>query len=628
MCGITGFTTYSKQPDQREATLRRMTDSLAHRGPDDHGYYLQPSVCLGHRRLSIIDLSTGHQPMTTSDGRYTVVFNGEIYNYREIRTSLDGMGTRFSTTSDTEVLLELFARQEKDALQSFNGMFAFAIWDDHRQRIFLARDRLGIKPLYYAIWQGELIFGSEMKAILAYPDMPREMNRLSVAKYLTYGYIPAPATIFKNIFKMEPGTYLTYDGKTLEKGMYWDIPLDDKPLNDLPPNECGERCLELLNDAVRLRLRSDVPVGVFLSGGIDSSTIAALAARQCTTRLHTFSIGFEEASYDESPFARMVASQYGTEHHHEVLSASKALELLPEVLAGMDEPFADASILPTQLLSRFTVQHVKVALGGDGGDELFAGYPAFQAHIMMEKLSVLPTIWRNKLVDWARRFPVSHNYASLEYITQLFFRGASISPEIRFFLWLGIFGNDEKRRMLSASVQSELLRENQFEDILRHVHQSRLINDFQRLLYLCMKLYMQDGILNKVDRASMACALEVRVPFLDHNMVEFVSRIPQAYKLHHMTTKYILKHATRDLLPKAIRKRRKAGFMIPLASWLSNELKPMVMDLCSEAEINKHGLFDPAFVKEMLDDHFQQRRDYRKMIWSILVFQQWMRNYA
>ncbi len=627
MCGIVGFTTYKKSVADSESRVRTMSFPLAHRGPDGEGYYVDEEMALGHRRLSIIDVEGGSQPMSSQGGRYQIVYNGEIYNYIELRKKLEVKGLVFRTQSDTEVLLQHFILSGADSLLALNGMFAFAIWDRQEKKLFLARDRIGIKPLYYTLHEGELIFASELKSLLLFPGVHRELSLLSLSRFLSLSYIPAPHTIFDHIHKLEPGAYLEFDGDTLQKNTYWDIPLADKPVTGQTLDECAEQVRSLLSDAVCKRLRSDVPVGVFLSGGIDSSTMVALAAQKVSSPLHTFSVGFEESSYDESSYAREVAKLYQTEHHHEILSSNRALDLLPEVMKGLDEPFADASILPTYLLSRFTSNHVKVCLGGDGSDELFAGYPSFQAHKLMEKLSFLPTTWRNQLNRLVRRLPVSHQYASVEFLLQQFIKGSGISPEIRFFMWMGVFSNEQKNHLLTEPVREQILRENPFGDIIDYVRQSRLISDFERILYLCMKMYLQDGILVKVDRASMANSLEVRVPFLDHTLVEFVSGIHTGYKLKGLTTKYILKYAVRDLLPRRIIKRRKAGFMIPLAKWIEHDLRGFIEEHCSMSALEEDGLFNPVYVRTLLDEHFQHKRDHRKLIWTILCFQIWRHHY-
>lgn len=628
MCGIAGFTTLKSRVAAPDQVVRRMADVLRARGPDGEGYFIDEHVALGHRRLSIIDVAGGAQPVATADGRYQFIYNGELYNYVELRKELEARGVSFRTHSDTEVLLYALAEFGVEGLQRCAGMFAFALWDRQEKTLLLARDRLGIKPLYYAISGGDLVFGSEMKALLQHPAVSRRIAPLSVSKYLTFGYIPAPHTIFEGVHKLEAGEWLRFSAEGCQKDKYWDIPLADNPLSDANVDELAAELRELLRDSVRTHLRSDVPVGVFLSGGIDSSAMVALAAGQVTRKLHTFSIGFEEASYDESAYARQVARMYDTEHHHEVLSSQRAVAMLPKVMGILDEPFADASILPTYLLSEFTAKSVKVCIGGDGGDELFAGYPSFQAHKVTEKLSFLPTSWRDALNRWARSLPVSHGYASLEFLLSQFFKGAGVSPEIRFFLWMGPFGNEQKRAVLSQNLQQSLLRQNPYEDVLNLVKQSGLVSDFERILYLCTKLYLGEGVLQKVDRASMANSLEVRVPLLDHGVVEFAARMPSVYKLHGFKTKYLLKLAMEGLLPDNIINRRKAGFMIPLATWLKNDLRGLVEDMCSEDKLRREGMFNPVGVRRMLDEHFNNVRDHRKVIWTLLAFQLWRQNYG
>ena len=627
MCGIAGFTMFRSGPADPDAVLRDMARTLEKRGPDGEGFHRDGAVALGHRRLSIIDLAGGAQPMATADGRYAVTYNGEIYNYLELRAGLERDGAAFRTASDTEVLLQDWARKGPAALEDFSGMFAFALWDREARTLHLARDRMGIKPLYWTQAAGELVFASELKALLCHPGVARKLDLLSVSKYLTYGYIPAPHTIFEGVFKLEPGTRLEFDGSVARQASYWDIPLRDRPVSSRSLDECAADLRVVLRDAVRQHLRADVPVGVFLSGGLDSSLVAALAAAESSRPIRTFSIGFEEASYDESPFAREVARACGTEHREEVLSLRRALDLLPGVLERMDEPLADASILPTSLLAQFAAREVKVVLGGDGGDELFAGYPAFQAHRLVERLSFLPMAWRDALTRAARHIPVSHRYASLEFLAQQFFKGAGISPEVRLLIWLGCCGNEQRNRLLSPDAREALRRRDPFEDVHRYVRQSGLIGGFERILYLAAKLYLQDDILVKVDRASMAHSLEVRVPYLDPAVVEYAAGLPSEYKLRGFTTKYVLKRAARGLVPERIIRRRKAGFMMPVAAWLQRDLRPRVEELCAPDRLARDGLFDPKTVRELLDEHFTDRRDHRKVIWALFAFQHWRQQY-
>jgi asparagine synthase (glutamine-hydrolysing) len=473
-----------------------------------------------------------------------------------------------------------------------------------------------------------LIFASEIKALLQHPLATRTLDPLSVSKYFSFGYVPAPHTVFAKIRKVEPGSWLKFDGRGLRQEFYWDMPLTDNPVGVGRVEECAEELLRLMRKSVRRQLRSDVPVGVFLSGGVDSSAITALAARESPGRLRSFSIGFDQPSYDESPHARRVASFCGTEHHEEIMTLRQAAELFPPVMQSLDEPFADASAIPTHLLCRLAARSVKVVLGGDGGDELFAGYPAFQAHKVVKALSFLPVGWRDWLGHLVRRLPVSHQYTSAEFLMQQFLKGLGLSPEMRFLLWMGCYGNTEKKRLLSAELQQKLNGADAFEDVARQVRRSGLKGDFARLEYLCLKCYFQDDILAKVDRASMAHSLEVRVPYMDRDLVEYTCRIQPYYKLRGLQTKYLLKRALRGLLPPDIIHRRKAGFMMPVARWLKEDMRETVEDLCSPAAVAQTGLFDAAFVRQILDEHFQHRRDHRKHVYPLVCFMAWLRNHG
>lgn len=625
MCGIAGFTTFRVRPESHRSVLERMTRALEHRGPDGEGFYQDGRMSIGHRRLAIIDAAGGAQPMGSPDGRLHLAYNGEIYNYLELRKELEAHGEVFLTKSDTEVMLRQFMVDGARALERFDGMFAAALWNRAEESLVLARDRMGEKPLYYTTVAGELVFASELKSLLLFPGVRREINLHAVDTYLAFGYVPSPTTIYQHIFCMEPGTHLRFSADGLQQAAYWDIPLADNPLSPDNVDEMADRLLALLRASVRKRLRSDVPVGVFLSGGIDSSAVTALAAGEIGSKLRTFSIGFPERSYDESPFAREIAERFGTEHHHEILSLRDACSLLPSALVAMDQPFADASVVPTCLLARVTRPHVKTVLGGDGGDELFAGYPSFLAHRVVEALSFLPVAWRDALNRVARRVPVSPRYNSAGHLLRQFLKGAGISPEIRFMLWMGCCSNEERSRILSAGARDQLQHGDPFADVRAHVRNSGLVDEFQRITYLCIKLYLQDDILAKVDRASMAHSLEVRSPFLDHKLVEFACGIPPAYKLRGFTSKYILKRALRDVLPARILDRRKTGFMMPVAGWLRRDMRTLLEDTCSEREIRNGGLFDPSTVRRLIDEHVRNVRDHRKELWALLCFQLWHR---
>lgn len=628
MCGIAGFTNYSCIDGNHIEVAEAMARAIASRGPDGSGTFCQPEIYMAHRRLSIIDIKGGSQPMSSADGRYTIVFNGEIYNFVELRQELAARGCVFTTESDTEVLLQCFARHGSGCLARLNGMFAFAIWDSSRKRLFLARDRIGVKPLVFSVVGSDIVFASEIKALLENPLVSRRVDLASLSKYLTYGYVPAPNSIFQGIRKLEPGMYAEFGRDGLCVSRYWDIPVLDNPISESTSDECSDRIACLLEDSVRKQLRSDVPVGVFLSGGIDSSAIAAMASRHVHGRLKTFSMGFEEPSYDETRYSQLVARVFGTEHYHETVTARQGLEVIPASIELMDEPFADASIVPTYMLSRMTASEVKVVLGGDGGDELFAGYASFGAHKLMEALSFLPRLWRDALVRLLRKIPASTEYASPGFLLRQFLKGAGVSAEVRFFLWMGAFGNHAKGMLLSGEAGRELLREDAFEDLRRLVRSSGIIGDFERLLYLCMKLYLQDDILVKVDRASMAHSLEARVPFLDHNLVEYVSRLDSGLKLKGMTgSKYIFKRAMDGILPKEIIRRRKSGFALPVSSWLRNDLRSMLMDLLDPAVIRQDGWLDADYVGRIMDDHISGRADYRKELWALMSLMIWRNKY-
>jgi asparagine synthase (glutamine-hydrolysing) len=625
MCGIYGYI------DSRENVppeiLGRMGETLRHRGPDDEGQWVrrsgERSACLGHKRLSILDLSAaGRQPMSNEDGSLGLTCNGEIYNFRELKQELIAKGHAFKSNSDNEVILHLYEEMGIECLQRLNGMFAFALWDEGRQALFLARDRIGKKPLHYSVYAGGIAFASEIKALLKHPKVAREIDLASLSKYLTFEYVPAPHTIFKSIKKLEPGHYLLYQKGRAEVKKYWDIPLEDSPLSFKTEDEYVEELRDILTRAVRSRLVADVPVGVFLSGGIDSSLVAALAAR-ANRQIECFSIGFDEKSFDESPHAQVVARALNLNHRLKIFSTREMLDNLDALPNFLDEPLADASILPSYLLAQVAAERVKVALSGDGGDELFAGYQTYQAHRIITYYDTLPERLKDGFRYLASRLPVSHANVSTDFMIKQFLRGVGVSSEIRFFIWMGSFTDGEKRELLTGDLKAALSSDHTYEDIFNHVRESGLHKDLERILYLSMKLYLQDGVLVKVDRASMANALEVRSPMLDTEFVEFACRLPMSYKLHGLKTKYLLKKAAAGILPGAIINRKKKGFGIPVSKWLAGELKSYMLDYLSEERIRRQGFFNYAYVKRLIDEHFARRKDNRKLLWTLLIFQIW-----
>jgi asparagine synthase (glutamine-hydrolysing) len=629
MCGIYGYLSTKEKvaPD----ILHSMGDSLRHRGPDGEGEEIQQSVewgiGLGHKRLSVIDLSpAAKQPMCNEDETIWITYNGEIYNFRELRTELQRNGHRFKSNSDTEVIIHLYEERGVRCLERLNGMFAFAIWDRSEKTLFLARDRIGKKPLHYGLYDGGIVFGSEIKALLKHPKIVKEIDLGSLNKYLSYEYVPAPGTIFKSIQKVRPGCFLLYKNGEVKTEKYWDIPLSDHPISYKTEDEYVEELREILEKSVRSRLLADVPVGVFLSGGLDSSLVAAMAKRN-NEDIECFSIGFDDSSFDERKYAARVAQSLHLKQNLRIFSMSEMLANLEDLPRLLDEPLADASILPTYLLSKMTSEKLKVALSGDGGDELFAGYPTYQAHKLVTYFDSLPDSLKDAARSLALSLPVSDTNISFDFKIKQFLRGAGVSSEIRFFRWMGGFIDGEKKELLSDDLKTALRHHNSYEDIFSYISESGLSKDMERILYLSMKLYLQDDILVKVDRAAMANGLEVRCPLLDQEFVEFACRLPTKYKLKGLKTKYLLKKAARGILPNEIIDRRKKGFGIPISRWLRNELKDFMLNSLEETKIKRQGYFNYAYIKKLIDDHLEKKKDNRKALWTLLVFQIWHEQY-
>ena len=623
MCGICGMVGYDLV--DRDA-LKRMTNVLRHRGPDDEGFFVGQSengasVGLGFRRLSIIDLVTGNQPITNESGSVQLVFNGEIYNFRELRRELEGRGHRFSTDSDTEVIVHLYEDVGTACVTRLNGMFAFALWDGERRELILARDRFGKKPLYYAELERELLFGSELKALLQHPRCPRCLDHDSLSRYLALEYVPSPRSILEGVRKLPGGHLLRWrDGRTSIEA-YWDLRFEH-PEPTASDDEYVEEFRVRFRDAVQRRLVSDVPLGAFLSGGIDSSSVVAMMCDSLPAgAVKTFTIGFEEQSFDESHHARRVAAHFGTEHHEDVFTARVMLDLLPTVVDVLDEPFADASVLPTYLLSRFTREHVTVALGGDGSDELLAGYPTFSADRIARAYRVPRALHSRVVVPLVDRLPVSTDNFSLDFKLKRFVRGAALAPEARHPIWLGSFSPSEQSSLLVRPPADSL------SDWRNAYAAAGTSARLEQLIYAYAKTYLQDDILVKVDRASMACSLEVRAPFLDVELVEFLGRVPSHLKLRRLDTKYLLKRAMAGVLPAGIATRPKKGFGIPIGRWFKQELRDPLHDELSEPRLREQGIFVPSEVQHLLAEHMSGRRDHRKALWTLLMFQLWHRRW-
>ena len=623
MCGIGGF-----WGEGNDKTLTNMNAVLARRGPNDAGIWKEGKVGLAHTRLSIIDLSdAGHQPMESSTGKTVIVFNGEIYNYKELRRELEG-AYAFRGKSDTEVILALYERDGTKAFNALNGMYAFALYDSHAKMLYLVRDRLGKKPLYWGLFDGTLVFGSELKALMRHEKFKKEIDPFAVQLYLTYECVPTPYSIFKNVRKVQAGGYVAFSwGSDPREELYWT--LSREPL-DISFSDALSLLDEKLARAVERRLISDVPLGVFLSGGIDSSTVAYYAKRASASPLQTFSIGFTDKDFDESEYAGTMARALGVEHSMEYFSPAECIELIPEVFAYVDEPLADASALPSYLLASFTKRHVSVALGGDGADELFAGYPTFQAEALLRAYLSLPAFVRQKAIEpLIQMMPVRHTYFSLDFKLKKFLEGARAPDRHRHLHWLGAFSDDEAREVASGGLRSHWRGATPYSHLDQFFRENTSRDGFLNdVLWSYLRTYCMDEVMVKVDRTSMAHGLEVRAPFLDHTVVEFVQNLPYQYKFRRLRGKHILKQLMKDRLPREIIHRKKQGFAVPIGRWLRRELKPLAHELLSKEALAEHGFFNYARVAHLLAEHEEGKKDHRKKIWTLLVFQLWYRQWA
>ena len=610
-----------------------MCEVLVHRGPDDSGTVVRGPAALGMRRLSIIDLAGGHQPVTNDEETVWVVFNGEIYNHPELREELAAAGRGFRTRSDTEVLLRAYEHWGDGCVQHLNGMFAFAILDLPRNAVLLARDRVGIKPLYYATANRRLTFASELKALLLDPGLAKGVDLRSLDEYLALEFVPSPRSIIEGVSKLEPGHTLVWDLSTGRATIsrYWDVDLQasESFSGGIGIDDLAAGVRDALHESVRKELVSDVPLGVFLSGGLDSSAVASAMAEIVPGQVKSFSIGFTDPSFDESQHARAVARHLGTDHHELILEPSMMTDLVPTVMSALDEPLGDASIIPTYLLSRFTREHVTVALSGDGGDELFAGYPTLQAHRAAAVYNRLPATLRSRVVSpLVNRLPISLDDISLDFKAKRFVDGASFGLGDRHARWMGSFAPEERTELLTADASRAIAEGDGRDAVASHLEGLSLKRPLNKVLYLDMKLYLEGDILVKTDRASMMNSLEARVPMLNAAMVDYVTALPLSVKLRGLRSKYLLRRAMKGVLPAAILRRPKKGFGIPVARWLKDELRTPLLDALSPAKIEREGFFEHRAVTRLVDDHLHGRRDNRKQLWTLFVFEQWLENYA
>jgi asparagine synthase (glutamine-hydrolysing) len=623
MCGICGLLLFDADGEAQRPVIEAMNRTMVHRGPDDDGFYVSGPVGLAMRRLSIIDLDGGRQPISNEDQSVWVVYNGEIYNYPDLKSDLEARGHVFRSRSDTEVIVHLYEELGEDCVNELSGMFAFALWDAKRRRLVLARDRLGIKPLFYSHEEGRrLVFGSEIKALVP-AGVSLEFDYQGLYDYLSLMYIPTPSTAYREIKKLPPGTVLVCDSTGPRLRQYWDLPLPDAGEEPAPPPDCEHAVLDLIRDAVQRHMIADVPIGALLSGGLDSTTVTAVMARKLGIPVKTFTMGFRHKSYDESEEARVVAATLGTEHFEEILDPS-VVPRLTQCFDSFDEPFADYSAIPTFLVSALARQKVKVVLTGDGGDEVFAGYPTHTAYRVARMYTKIPKFIRdNVIAPLVRALPTSMERISLDYKAKRFVTGAELPMEQGHYWWKVIFDEEQKQK-LCAPDWVKMGLEPGFHAFEGHFHKARRAHPLNRLLYVDTKTFLLDDNLTKVDRMTMANSLEARVPLLDYKLVEQIAVLPPPLKSRGLQTKILLRKAVKDLLPPKIRRGAKKGFTPPLPHWIKDELKTFFSDALSREKINAGGLLNPDYCRALLADHVNGVVDNNRRIWTMVALVRWL----
>ncbi len=626
MCGIAGFVerrgaqaTHERQASA-VAALDRMCRVIAHRGPDDQGMMVRDGVALGMRRLSIIDLAGGHQPISGEDGSVTTVFNGEIYNYRELQRDLEARGHRFQTHSDTEAIVHAYEEYGPACVKLFRGMFAFAVWDERARKLFVARDRVGKKPLYYTVTpQGTFVFGSELKSLLRHPEVRAESDPEAIDAYLTFGYVPDPMSILRGVYKLSPGHHLSFVDGRVSIERYWDFCFEPGEIRR--EEEYIEGLRALVDDAVRVRMVADVPLGAFLSGGVDSSAVVGMMSRHSARPVKTFSIGFHEDSYNELKYARLAAKHFGTDHH-EFIVTPESFQVVDELVWHFDEPFADPSAIPTYIVSKLAREHVTVVLSGDGGDELFAGYTRYAIDRRRSGFARIPRFLRHGLMRplsrclpqgaWGRNY--IHNVA--------------LDPLDRYIDGMSFFTTLSKLSLYTGDFLRQLNgTRGALASFRDHAARALSGEHLDQLLYLDSKTYLPGDIMTKVDRMSMAVSLEARAPLLDHELIDFVTRIPASMKMRGLETKYIFKRAVRDFVPAEILDRPKQGFGMPIEQWINNQLRGRIRDTLTEPRTRQRGLVNPGYVDTLLDEHERGRRDQSMPLWVLLMLELWHRTF-
>jgi len=618
MCGVNGIF-----GEQNLALVERMNECLSHRGPDDQGVYSNSGATLGMSRLSIIDLFTGHQPISNETGDLWIVFNGEIYNYLSLREELEGRGHRFSTRTDTEVILHLFEEKGPETPKFLRGDFAFAIWNEREQKGYLARDHLGVKPLYYTTVGGKVIFSSELKAVLQEERLSLQLNPDALDLYWTFLYIPCPWTIYQNVYKLPPATYLEYEKGDYQLIQYWKPPVDQ--VSEGSAEDIEEQIYSRLRESVEIRLMSDVPLGVFLSGGIDSSSIVALVSRSSSDPVKTFSIGYGEkfASFDELEFGRWVSDYYGTEHHEFVVQPDIQRTIL-EVVEALDEPFGDSSAIPTYLVSQQTAGEVKVALSGVGGDELFGGYPRYLGALWDTRYQTLPLALRKLFSRMSSVIPERESSRNIGGWARSFLSHPEDSPLDRYRRWVSFNSKEERQALYCKEFQGRLTSRDQDERYFNELAQPvRDWNPVDQVFYVDLVSYLGNDLLFMADQIGMAHSLEIRVPFCDHLLLEDLIRHPWQQKVGSFTLKKLLKKILRKDLPSKILSRKKQGFMIPIGTWMREELRPMFEDYLSPQRLDRQAIFDSQKVNALFQEHLSGRVRKTNQLWGLLVFQLW-----
>ena len=625
MCGITGIFDLTGQREISRRLLSDMNETQLHRGPDESGIHVEPGLGLAHRRLSIIDLSGGQQPLFNEDHSVVVTYNGEIYNFPELSKELKALGHRFRTHCDTEVIVHAWEEWGESCVERFRGMFAFGLWDRNRQLLFLARDRLGIKPLFYALLpDGQLLFASELKALYRHPDLPRSMDPKAIEEYFGYGYVPEPRTIFRDVHKLPPGHLLRIErGAAMpEPRQYWDVPFQVQAIAE---QEAGRELIDRLQEAVDIRMIAEVPLGAFLSGGVDSSAVVALMANHSEEPVNTCSISFGDPKFNEAEFASLVAKRYRTNHQTGEVDPDD-FDLIDRLADLYDEPYADSSAMPTYRVCELARQRVTVALSGDGGDENLAGYRRYKWHTYEERMrSLLPAGVRRPLFGFLGRA-----YPKLDWMPRVFRAKSTFQALARdsvegYFHSVSILSDEMRKQLFSDSFKRELQGYNGIEVMRRHAAGAPTDHPLSLVQYLDMKTYLVGDILTKVDRASMAHALEVRVPILDHQVVEWISGLPPGLKLHGGEGKYLFKKALEPMLPKDVLYRPKMGFAVPLAGWFRGPLRQRVRDSILGDTLLGAGIFDPAYLRRLVEQHQSGVRDYSASLWTLLMFEAFLK---